>query len=405
MKLAWPYRSAVARTIFAKLTASRRREPEPRVPWGVEWEKLLDWCAAHSAEDRREAGEALAALGKHQVVFIKPGARKTRRVVVPLAAETKWFDAFGEKHPRLARLGIADFTREAAKWRHDLLGELWRDWCLALADAMTAGKFPSFVDRYDEADWRETLPLFSGLTGRAWPAGTLVRAASAEIAADSKWIDDRRPRLDRMLRALAPEKMSTLADIGLADPPRLCIAHGPLRLNVSGEWLDFGLLRSPFAIGEQDIENGEVSVRIPARVLTVENETTFHQLAQLASGELLIHTSYPGSATLALLRALPEDCECWHFGDSDPQGFDILRDIRERSRRSVRALAMRYRERPSAPALTVRERRLAENLRADSALLTEEQAALQAMLTGGSKGDFEQERLPLTLSAWPFVLA
>ncbi len=405
MNLAWPYSSAVARVIFAKLVASRRRAPEPRVPWSVEWERLLEWSGAHSAEDRREAGEAVAALEKCKVAFVKPGPHKTRRVAVPLASETDWFEAFGERHPRITRLGIADFTREAATWRHDLLGERWRDWCLALADAMTDGKFPSFIDRHDEADWQLTLPIFSELTGRAWPAGTLVRAASAEIAANSKWIDDRRPRLERMLHALAPGKISTLADIGLADPPRLCIAHGPLRLNVSGEWLDFGLLRSPFAVGEQDIKSGEVSVRRPARVLTVENETTFHQLAQLASGELLIHTSYPGSATLALLRALPADCECWHFGDSDPQGFDILRDLRERSRRAFRALAMRYRERSTAPALTSREKRFAENLKADTGLFPEEQATLQAILAGGSKGDFEQERLPLTRPAWPFGLA
>jgi hypothetical protein len=405
VSFAWPYNSAVARVIFAKLLASRRRVPEPRVPWSVEWERLLEWSGAYSAEDRREAGEAVAALEKRQVVFFKPGVGKTRRVTVPVTSETDWFEAFNERHPRLARLGVADFTREAATWRHGLLGERWRDWCLALADAMTAGKFQSFVDRHNEADWRETLPIFSELTGRAWPAGTLVRAASAEIAADSKWIDDQRPRLERMLRALAQDKMSTLADIGLADPPRLCIAHGPLRLNASGAWLDFGLLRSPYAVGEQDIEAGEVSVRMPARVLTVENETTFHQLAQLASGELLIHTSYPGSATLALVRALPADCECWHFGDSDPQGFDILRDLRERTRRSFRALAMRYRERSGAPALTSREKRLAENLKAHSGLFPEEQATLQAILAGGSKGDFEQERLPLTRAAWPFGLA
>jgi hypothetical protein len=268
---------------------------------------------------------------------------------------------------------------------------------------MTAGKFPNFVDRHDEADWRETLPIFSELTGRAWPAGTLVRAASAEIAANSKWIDDRRPRLERMLHALASDKMSTLADIGLADPPRLCVAHGPLRLNVSGEWLDFGVLRSPFAIGEQDIASGKVSLRIPARVLTVENETTFHQLARLASGELLIHTSYPGAATLALLRAFPEDCEYWHFGDSDPQGFDILRDLRERSGRLVRSLAMHYRERVGAPLLTARERRLTETLLADATLTPKERCALQKILKTGNKGDFEQERTPLTSATWPFV--
>ena len=54
------------------------------------------------------------------------------------------------------------------------------------------------------------------------------------------------------------------------------------------------------------------------RCLTVENETSFHELAKLRSRELLIRTSYSGSATLALLSKLPNAMEFWHFGDSDP---------------------------------------------------------------------------------------
>jgi hypothetical protein len=37
---------------------------------------------------------------------------------------------------------------------------------------------------------------------------------------------------------------------------------------------------------------------------------------------------YANSATVEFLRNLPENIELWHFGDSDPKGFDILRDLR-----------------------------------------------------------------------------
>jgi len=71
-----------------------------------------------------------------------------------------------------------------------------------------------------------------------------------------------------------------------------------------------------------------------------EHETTFHELAKLQSGELLIQTSFPGSATVALIRSLPATLEWWHFGDSDPAGFEILRVLRERTGRDFRPLHM-----------------------------------------------------------------
>jgi hypothetical protein len=80
------------------------------------------------------------------------------------------------------------------------------------------------------------------------------------------------------------------------------------------------------------------------RCLTIENETVLLELAKLQSGVILIGTNgYPGIATLMLLNALPQRLEFWHFGDSDPAGFDILRDLRERSKSDFGSLHMRYR--------------------------------------------------------------
>ncbi len=104
--------------------------------------------------------------------------------------------------------------------------------------------------------------------------------------------------------------------------------------------MNLGPLQGAFRLAQSDIERAEEITTTASRCLTVENETSFHELAKLCSGELLIQTSYPGSGTLALVRRLPVNLEFWHFGDSDEAGFDILRDLREKSVRDFKSLHM-----------------------------------------------------------------
>jgi len=118
------------------------------------------------------------------------------------------------------------------------------------------------------------------------------------------------------------------------------LVHGPLKLDFAGVWLNLGQLQGAFRLAEADIVRASGVETDAKRCLTVENEATFHELAKLQSGELLIQTSYRGYGTLKLLERLPHAMEFWHFGDSDQAGFDILRDLRERSRRAFQALHM-----------------------------------------------------------------
>ena len=135
-------------------------------------------------------------------------------------------------------------------------------------------------------------------------------------------------------------QIRTLDDVGIISNPRSVLVHGPLKLRFEGGWLDLGLLRGSFRLSQTDIERAEQIEVASSRCLTIENETTFHELAKLESGELLICTSFPGSGTLALLKRLPANIEYWHFGDSDEAGFEILRTLRERSGRDFHSLHM-----------------------------------------------------------------
>jgi hypothetical protein len=117
---------------------------------------------------------------------------------------------------------------------------------------------------------------------------------------------------------------------------------------------------------------------------------------------LLICTSYPGAATLALLKKLPANMEFWHFGDSDPEGFDILRDLRSRSGRTFQSLFMNWRPCSAAAPLDGGARRLIKRL-LESTLMQPEHSELDKMLSAGSKGNFEQESLGQPVHpTWPF---
>ncbi len=222
------------------------------------------------------------------------------------------------------------------------------------------------------------------------------------LCGDSKRLGALAGKLGPILEKITDGNICNLEGVGILENPRFVLAHGPLKLKWAGGQIDFGRLRGPWRIGLEDILSADSIEACSGRCVMIENETTFHELAKLECGDLLIQTSYPGSATLALLGRLGAGVDLWHFGDSDPDGFDILRDLRQRSGQRIRGLHMRFRATPRGPLLTVEERnKIGRGLL--SPLLVEERPELSRMLEAGHKGAFEQENLgPPTLPHWPF---
>ena len=137
----------------------------------------------------------------------------------------------------------------------------------------------------------------------------------------------------------------------------------------------------------------------------MENETSFYELAKLQSGELLVQASYLGTATRELLRHLAGVQEFWHFGDSDPNGFDILRVLREQTKRPFLPLHMRFWALPKTPVLTSEQRKLTRALCDSPSLHAEEKAEVKKM-SKSSAGLFEQESLlKPPIKQWPFYLS
>jgi hypothetical protein len=205
-----------------------------------------------------------------------------------------------------------------------------------------------------------------------------------------------------MLGEITDRRIVSLEDLGILENPRSVLLHGPVQLQLDGEWHDFGRLRGPIRLSGVDVLRAEVVATTATRCLTVENETSFHELAKQQSGELLVQTSYAGTATLGLLSRLPASVELWHFGDTDPEGFDILRDLRERLGRPVRALHMTFRPAAIPQAFSANDMRLLRRL-LNAPKMSDVQSTLFAMQRAQSPGECEQESLGRpTTPRWPF---
>ncbi len=297
---------------------------------------------------------------------------------------------------RLGQLAPATRRRELAAWFGTRAVPTaaphpgWQAWLLDLSERAAAGKSVLPFERDDPAFNAELLRVAAAVL--TWPEESLIRYASAVICGDSKRLQTLEARLLSALRAISGDSNASLESFRILQSPRRVLLHGPLMLELPGGTLDLGLLGGPAAISATDLA-AATAIRCAGRAcLTVENESVFHELAKRNPGILLVHTSFPGAATRHLLRHLPATLPCHHFGDTDPAGFDILRDLREKTRRSFQPLGMQFRPDPTAPPLTASERNTLHRLLA-APTMADVHAELQAMLDHGTKGAFEQESL------------
>lgn len=319
-------------------------------------EELLRDAGAAEGDARAVAERQLRDAGAAGVIELVPLDKRDPgsmdRVRFNPAAEAKLFALIGRDSPAALREALAAQFAGAAlfavpeRWRTQ-----WTGWCERMRSAALAGGAVDPFDRRPVAENAALLALLPRLL--AWEGESLVRFASCVLCGDSKKLEqlaarerdggsqDRlRGRLGRVLEDITSGELRALDDLGIIPNPRFALVHGPLKLRLDGEWLDLGRLHGAFRLSDADLIRAEEVTTPARRCLTVENETSFHELAKLQSGELLVHTSYPGSGTLRLLSRLPAGLDYWHFGDSDEAGFEILDVLRAKSGRDFRPLHM-----------------------------------------------------------------
>ncbi|MCW5552124.1 MAG: hypothetical protein KIS67_08145 [Verrucomicrobiae bacterium] len=324
----------------------------------VEVEDLLRDADASEGDLRAVAEQQLREAEQAGILKLEPLHKRDRaslhQVRFSPANETSLFDLLGQSSPKSVRESLAkQFAAASAldllpRWR-----EGWMTWCERKRVAALTGKSVEPFDRHPSEANEKILALIPRLL--AWDGESLVRFVSCVLCGDSKTLeslavqdrdgefrDKLRGKLGRLLGEITNGQIRALDDLGILPNPRFALVHGPMKIRLDGEWLDLGRLQGAFRLAEADIARADSVVTNARRCLTVENETSFHELAKLKSGTLLIQTSYPGSGTLKLLQRLPTELEFWHFGDSDEAGFDILRVLREKSGRDFQPLHMQH---------------------------------------------------------------
>jgi hypothetical protein len=369
----------------------------------LDYQKFLKAAHATTAEARihieQQLRRAAAGSGSHLVMETHP---RDENILLLLrlkrdGGEAWLFQYLGQPSPTQERRQLASVFAEAQnaalpeRWQ-----TAWQPWCSALANKAECGDSIAPFQRSDLAATRELLQVLVRVLN--WRSESLIRFASCVICGSSKRLETLRPRLEQALSQLSAGKINSLDEIGLSDKPRQVLLHGPLRLDD----LDLAALRGPYSLSEIDLRAARDLHSAAKRVLTVENETTFLELAKSNRDTLLIQTSYPNRAVLALLSRLPAELPLFHFGDTDPAGFDILRDLRQRTGRRIQPLHMAYRPHPDSPILSAEEKTHLTRLLADPSM-ADCREPLEAMRKAETKGDYEQESLgPPTLLGWPF---
>jgi len=330
-----------------------------------------------------------------------PRARTTiHKVRLSPAKEAEFYMALGRESPTLRRRRWSDLFVRAALWpAPDRFAAEWQQFCTARAERALHWDLmePFRVRKFHEGQHlvETTLRLLG------WQGSNLIRWVSSHLCGNSKTLEKAMKSRELLLHEASGGQVTDFESHGIRAMPREARFSGPLHLRIGGRIVDCDALHVA-TVSLADLERAELLDCGAKRCLTVENKTVFLDLAQKRSGEIVIWTSFPNAATLALLALLPRTLEFNHFGDTDPSGFHILHDLCRRSQLPFAPFRMHIREQPNARTITPAERELLSDL-LDSPHLESARGELRTLLATGSVGAFEQEdHQPAPLPAWPF---
>ncbi|MGD7653038.1 MAG: Wadjet anti-phage system protein JetD domain-containing protein [Verrucomicrobiales bacterium] len=364
----------------------------------IDYEKFLR--AAKLADgDAREIAERELRIAESQSaglfrIDVHPRSADPLRLRLARDGGESWlFSHIGEESPAHARHTLADFfTRNSLITVPEPWRQPWTRWFTELARRALHG---DSVQPFRRDDSHGNHALATALAGVLnWQGESLVRYASAAICGDSKQLQTLEPRLQTALREITGS--SSLEDFGIFHKPRSLTFHGPLTLTLAGSSIDFSVFPAPVTLSTANFTTATHLTTSANSCLTVENEDTFHELAATNPGVLLILTSYPGTAVRLLVERLPADLAFHHFGDSDPAGADILRDLREKTGRNISPLLMTSHRAGKSPGQPLAGHELKTISRLLDGNPTEaERLHLQNLITTGDKGAFEQEHIPV----------
>lgn len=323
------------------------------------------------------------------------------RVRISRLQENELFKALGEKSPKQERMALADlFEGYIDATIPDAYRGAWNFWCQIHAQNALSGKPLAGFNREKQDEIKEIMDLILQLF--KWPYTSQLDLVSGVLCGDTSRIDRIHSRLTKVLTIFTDGSITSLEDFGIILQSRHCHFHGRVRLHINRTLVDFSGFRAGIRVEDVDIESlKKVEVSAP-RCVVVQKEATFFELVKLNCGDLLIQSGYPNEPTIKFIQSLPGDLDFWFFGNSDGEGFDVLRDLRERTGKSFQPLHMQYRgfsdDEEGIPLLQT-EKKLLEGL-LQNPVVQDIKPWIQDILENNSNGNFEQETLGVPSLDW-----
>lgn len=400
----WTEMTSILQALARTYRESANGRKEASRDYTVDYEKFLRSAKIADGDEREIAERELreAELKSNGLFHVERQPRSGIPERLRLCGDggEQWlFQQIGETSPTEQRAILSNAFREMAacsvpkRWQ-----QAWSDWFQQLCESALNGGSVQPFRRDDSAGNAVLTNTISGILN--WKGPSLIRYASTAICGDSKQIQKLEPRLRVALVAITGG--DAFEDFGILRKPRSVTFHGPMRIQTDNKETDFSMFAGPVALSETNLTSGSCVTTTAALCLTVENEDTFHELAATNPGVLLILTSYAGSAVRRMIDLLPSELGFRHFGDGDPAGSDILRDLREKTERDIQPLLIpgqaSLKRRPLAESeISMLKRLLDTDLPAP--LLVH----VETLLERGMPTDFEQEAIPIH-KVWEVVM-
>jgi hypothetical protein len=285
-----------------------------------------------------------------------PRARTTiHKVRLSPKNEVPFYAALGWESPTQRRHRWSELFLQASRWTAPpRFGVEWQKFCMERAARAVHWDLmdPFRVRKFHEG--QHLIESTLRLLGWDGTKEHLIRWVSSYLCGNSKILEKAVRSRELLLREASGGRIESFEKHGIRAMPREARFSGPLRLRIAGRAVDCGALEVA-TLSLADLQRAELIACDAARCITVENKTVFLDLAQKNSGEILIWTSFPNAATLALLALLPRTLEFHHFGDTDPSGFHILHDLSLRSQLPFAPFRMHIREHAAARQITTAE--------------------------------------------------
>jgi len=369
-----------------------------------DWVGLLESAKILSAEDQATAAREAEACG--MLVLKRHRYRKylIERVTLPVASEAWLIERFGGTTSGDLQALSLEIVAGFLESGHARFPREWAALCESLRVAFSQGRSLRPFRWSHPETLRRVLDVVKNLSEKEWPTGTLIRAASVEIGLDSKELERHQRTFEAGLTRLFGGQVS-LKMLGLAVSDSHVELHGPVCLHFpDGSLHDFDGLTNVL-ISASDLARCVAVSTTAERLLSIENrKTTFRQYAAANEDRrtLIVAASFPTHAFRDLVEKLPAVLPHYHFGDTDPAGWQILLKLREVTSRSVEAFRMKFREGEKRRPLTPYDRQLLIKL-LDSPRLADVRPEMERILEFQDRGDFEQETLgPPAVGGWPF---